>query len=137
MKKCNQPRCEACPYILPGKEVQSPFCTAFAKINTALDCSSSNLVYGLFCDKENCRQLYIGKTERKLKERLSEHKTSVRNNQKNVVGQHFNGPGHSLDNLKITAIEKVFKRGTETILKRESLWINLFEAEFKGLNSKK
>ena len=136
MKKCNQPRCEACPYILPGKEVQSPFCTAFVKINTALDCSSSNLVYGLFCDKENCRQLYIGKTERKLKERLSEHKTSVRNNQKNVVGQHFNGPGHSLENLKITAIEKVFKRGTATILKRESLWINLFEAKFKGLNSK-
>ena len=54
-----------------------------------------------------------------------------------MVGQHFNGPGHSLENLKITAIEKVFKRGTETILKRESLWINLFEAEFKGLNSKK
>ena len=95
------------------------------------------MVYGLFCDKENCRQLYIGKTERKLKEWLSEHKTSVRNNQKNVVGEHFNGPGHSLENLKITAIEKVFKRGTETILKRESLWINLFEAEFKGLNSKK
>jgi hypothetical protein len=103
MKKCNQPRCEACPYILPGKEVQSPYCTDFGKINTALDCSSSNLVYGLFCDKENCRQLYIGKT--------------VRNNQ-----NKFNGPGHSLENLKITAIQKVFKRGTETILKGESLW---------------
>jgi hypothetical protein len=44
------------------------------------------------------------------------------------LGQHFNGPGHSLENLKITATEKVFKRGTATILKRESLWINLFEA---------
>jgi hypothetical protein len=39
----------------------------------------------------------------------SEHKSSVRKNEKNVVGQHFNSPGYSLDNLKIRAIEKVFK----------------------------
>ena len=94
-------------------------------------------MYGLFCDKDNCKQLYIGKTERNVKGRLSEHKTSVRKNEKNVVGQHFNGPGHSLDNLKITAIEKVFNRSREIILKRESLWINLFEAEHQGLNAKK
>ena len=62
----------------------------------------------------------------KIKGKTLGHKTSVRNNQKNVVGQHFNGPGHSLDNLKITAIEKVFKRGTETILKTESLVMDKF-----------
>ena len=64
------------------------------------------MVYGIFCDKENCKQLYIGKTERKLKERLAEHKGSVRNNAKNVIGVHFNGPGHYVENLKISAIEK-------------------------------
>ena len=62
------------------------------------------MVYGIFCDKENCKQLYIGKTERKLKERLAEHKFSVRNNANNVIGVHFKGPGHSVENLKQTAI---------------------------------
>ena len=54
-----------------------------------------------------------------------------------IVGQNFNGPGHNLENLKISAIEKVFNFGQETILKRESMWINLFEAEHQGLNARK
>ena len=118
MKRCNQPRCEACPYILEGKEVSSPFCATSVRINSALDCNSKNLVYGLFCDKDNCNQIYIGKTERKLKERLSEHKSSVRKKEKNVVGVHFNGPGHSVDNLKITGIEKILNRGPTNNLKK-------------------
>ena len=117
--------------------MKSPFCATSVKINAALDCNSQNLVYGISCDKENCQQLYIGKTERKLKERLAEHKGSVRNKAKNVIGAHFNGPGHSLENLKMTAIEKVYARGEEIILKTESLWINLFEAEYQGVNIKK
>ena len=136
MKKCNHPRCESCPFILQGKDVQSPFCATSVKINASLDCNSKNVVYGIFCDKSNCKQCYIGETQRKLKERLSEHKNSVRKNEKNVIGVHFNGPGHSVENLKITAIEKVFARGQQIILKRESLWINNFEAEYKGLNRK-
>ena len=44
------------------------------------NCQTQNLVYGIFCNKENCKQIYIGKTERKLKERLSEHVISVKNN---------------------------------------------------------
>ena len=99
------------------------------KINSSLDCDNLNVIYFLFCDKENCKQIYIGQTQRKLKERLSEHKTSVKHNEKNVVGQHFNGPGHSLEHLKFTATEKVFHRGQDINLKRESMWINLFEAE--------
>ena len=96
-----------------------------------------NVVYALLCNKENCRQLYIGKTDRKLKERLSEHKTSVRTEAKNVIGQHFCGPGHSLANVEITAVEKVFSRDKRIILKRESMWISKFEAEYKGLNDRK
>ena len=72
-----------------------------------------------------------------MKERLFEHKNSVKNEAKNVVGVHFNGPGHSLENLKITAIENVFNRNKEIILKRESFFINTFEAEYKGLNARK
>ena len=66
----------------------------------------------------------------------AEHKASSKKG-KNVGGVHFNGPGHNLENLKISAIEKVFNVGQETILKREAMWIYLFEAEYKGLNARK
>ena len=89
MKKCNNPRCEACPFILAGKEVKSPFCATSVTINADLDCNSKNVIYGLFCDKNNCKQIYIGKTERTLKERLFEHKNSVRNEAKIIRSQEI------------------------------------------------
>ena len=107
------------------------------QLNTSLSCTSSNVVYCLQCNKNNCRQIYIGYTTRQLKERFSEHKTSVRTNSNNAIGDHFNGPGHSMANMNILALEKVFTPGIATIENRESLYINKFEAEFRGLNRKK
>ena len=57
MKKCNGPNCEACPFIKTGREVKSPFNSTSVKVNSTLDCTSTNLVYGIFCNKENCRRI--------------------------------------------------------------------------------
>ena len=73
----------------------------------------------------------------KVRDRQTEHKTSVRTYSKNAVGEHFNGPGHSLADMNILAIEKVFTPGHRNVEKRESLWINKLEAHFQGLNRKK
>ena len=53
-----------------------------------------------------------------------------------MVGQHFNGPGHTILNMEVAAIEKVFAKDKQTIEKRESIWIEYLEAEYKGLNQK-
>ena len=137
MKSCNENLCETCPFVMETKAFKGPFNNVNIKLNTNLNCSSSNVVYCLQCDKNNCRQIYVGQTQRKLKERFAEHKTSVRTKTKNTVGEHFNGPGHSVANMKILALEKVFKPGEQMIEKRESFWINRLEAEFRGLNRKK
>ena len=59
----------------------------------------------------------------------------------NNGGQLSRPPSDNLDFAGGVALpvvsKKIFNRGTQTILKRESLWINRFEAEFQGLNSKK
>ena len=101
-----------------------------------MDCCSKNTVYCIFCNKAGCKKIYVGQSQRELKQRFSEHKTSVRTKAKKVVGLHFNEPGHSLHNMEIAVIEKVFDRGRPTIEKRESMWIEILEAEFKGLNQK-
>ena len=106
------------------------------KINASVDCNSKNTVYCIFCNKPGCNQIYVGQSQRELKQRFSEHKTSVRTNAKKVVGQHFNEPGHSIYNMEVAAIEKVFDRGRKIIEKRESMWIENLEAEYKGLNQK-
>jgi hypothetical protein len=38
--------------------------------------------------------------------------------------------------MEVAALEKVFDRGKQIIEKRESMWIETLEAEFKGLNQK-
>jgi hypothetical protein len=137
MKSCNENRCEICPFVTNTKQFTGPFNNLKINLNSAMNCSSSNVVYCLHCNKNNCRQIYIGYTQRKLRDRFGEHKSSVNTKAKNAIGEHFNGPGHSVANMKILAIEKVNNLGQQIIEKRESLWINRLEAEFKGLNRKK
>ena len=49
-----------CPNILPEKEFHSTFHATSLKINSELDSisiqlDSRNIVYGLFCEKDNCQ----------------------------------------------------------------------------------
>ena len=115
MKACNQVRCETCPFVKSGNKFKSPFNSTLVHLNSTLNCNSTNVVYCLLCSKENCQQIYIGQTKRQLKERFGEHKTSVRTKSRCTVSEHFNGPGHSLHNMQILALEKVFNPDTRIL----------------------
>ena len=136
MKKCNKFTCETCPFVKTGNKFTNTYNNTTVKINSSLDCNSTNVVYCIICNKPGCNKIYIGQSQRELKTRFNEHKASVRKKSPNVIGQHFSSTGHSLDNVQITAIEKVFTKGRTYIEKRESMWIERLEAEFKGLNIK-
>ena len=46
-----------------------------------------------------------------IKERFSEHKGYANNNnQTKATGLHFNQKGHSVNNMRITMLEKVFNK---------------------------
>ena len=80
------------------------------EITSHLTCQSSNVVYIITCTK--CNLQYVGETDRTLKERFSEHKGYVRTKKvSQTTGAHFNLPGHSIDDMRIMAIEKIFDRG--------------------------
>ena len=53
-----------------------------------------------------------------------------------MVGHYFNEPGHSIYNMVVAAVEQVFYQGRKIIEKRESMWIENLEAEYRGLNKK-
>ena len=61
------------------------------------------------CNK--CKIKYIGETERTLKERVGEHKNYIRQKHLNQpTGEHFNQPGHSIDNFGETKCKIIQKR---------------------------
>ena len=59
-----------------------------------------NVVYMLECQKDKCRQRYIGITGRQLKLRLADHRGYITNQvTSKATGAHWNLPGHSLADL--------------------------------------
>ena len=70
MKKCN--KCIICPYITEGKSVKGR--NFEWAINRSINCTSGkNIIYMIECNKENCKQRYIGETKFDLKTRISQH----------------------------------------------------------------
>ena len=87
------------------------------------------------CNKDNCRQRYIGESDRPMKQRFAEHKGYVRNNiLSQATGAHFNTPGHSLHNMTVTIIEKVKKSDEQYRKEREKYHIRKFNTYYDGLN---
>ena len=77
-----------------------------------VDWETENIVYLIQYNKENCQQnWYVGETERKTKDRISEHRGFIFRKEKwFTTGEHFNQPGHSLANMKFTTLEEVKKK---------------------------
>ena len=82
-----------------------------------------------------CRLQYIGKTDRSLKERISEHKGYVTRKQLHqAIGAHFNLPGHTVDNMSVMAIQKIHTRGMHYRKELEKEEIANFNKYHKGIN---
>ena len=61
----------------------------------------------------------------------------MRNNKlEKATGAHFNLPGHSMADMKITIIEKVMSDDPQMRKLRESHFIKQFGTRYKGMNKK-
>ena len=110
MFKCGK-ACTACPFIKEGKNIKIDN-TSKWHLNKTFSCKNYNIIYLIFCEKERCREnIYIGETGKSLERRLANHRGYVVNNMTDrATGAHFNLPGHSLADLKITILEQVKKK---------------------------
>ena len=63
-------------------------------IKSVITCASTHVVYMIRCP---CGFAYVGKTSRKLKQRISEHKSAIRRKDENYsVSVHFNKMRHDV-----------------------------------------
>ena len=136
LRKCG--KCLACSYIQEGKSVKGKDYRGNKftwTIGREVSCSSTNIVYLLQCDKENCRKQYIGETNQELRERIYQHIGYVRNKViSRATGEHFNLPGHSSHNMKFTILEKVKSIDPLYRREREKLLIRKFNSFYGGIN---
>ena len=106
MQKCTD-QCTACPYVLEGKKIKVNSKSTW-QINRSMNCNSYNIIYMLECNKDKCQQRYIGESKRSLKYRLADHRGYIVNQHIDKATEaHYNLPGHSLANLKVTILEQL------------------------------
>lgn len=109
------------------------YCREFA------NCNSTFVVYRLECE---CGCFYVGRTKRKLRQRLAEHKNAIKTVNPNYpMAQHYKNAGHTNHmTLKAMVIETIPKstRGGDRLkrlLQRETFWIHTLRAtSYPGLN---
>lgn len=137
MRKCNN--CVHCNNVMQQDFVTHPRTGEKTKLKFTADCNSN---FVLYCIKCPCGLMYIGKTERKLKIRIGEHKSMIRNkNMKSNLAAHWITHNHNISQVRFMAVEKIEKReGTDSqklLSQREVMLIKKFQTvEPMGLNDK-
>ena len=103
------------------------------KINDFINCSTTFVIYRLTCTCPGV--FYVGRTKRRLRDRLAEHKYAIRtNNMVYPIARHFKDVHNSNDTLlRIIGIEHVkpLTRGGDRLRKlnqRETFWIHSLDA---------
>ena len=133
LRKCTNVSCITCPYSIPGKVVKSHASNTRVEVNTTVTCNTPNVIYCISCN--HCGEQYIGETHRPLKDRFGEHRGYVnRKEVKKATGNHFNSSGHSISDMRIQIVEKMFTRDIFFRKQREHFYINKFDTKRNGLN---
>ena len=99
------------------------------KVEKKFNCESFNIIYLIQCKK--CDKKYIGTTGRQLKHRLAYIFNQVISR---ATGAHFNLPGHSLAQLKVTILEQTKYNDEEYRKEREKHFIRKFYTYNDGIN---
>ena len=132
MTKCG--KCNICPFIKEGKSIKIENKPSWS-LNKRVNCDSFNVVYLIECNIDTCKERYVGETERRLKDRLADHRGYVTSKVvTQPTGAHFNLPGHSVANLTVTIIKQVKNKCNLYRKEREKFYMNKLNTLNNGLN---
>ena len=104
-------------------------------MRTAATCKTSNVIYLIQCKR--CGQQYVGETGQALHCRLNNHRVDIVHHriQEKPVAAHFNSGEHSVEDMTVMIIERLWKDDLVLRKIRESRWISTLDtASPKGMN---
>ena len=130
---CNHPRCTTCQHFNTSTTFSSTSTKQTFQIHHSFTCSSMRVIYLITCTR--CHKQYVGKTINTLRERVSQHRSSIKVNQARYISKHFNLEHHSLANLKVQIIDTVSSSNLSDLHQLEVYWIHKLKTlQPKGLN---
>ena len=124
--------CALCPFAQEAKDHMVD--GQKFKINGRIRCDTAGCVYKILCAK--CRNfVYYGETGRTLRARFWGHKNDIDHSRAKPVSEHFNLPGHDLEDLIFIGIERVVPTQDKFLRKqRETFYIRRSNAVQDGAN---
>lgn len=137
--QCNNPVCLTCKHHARSTVTRFSSSTFGSShhVTGTLTCKTNNIVYLISCVR--CNIQYVGETSRCLSERLTDHRSNIKNKKKTPIAIHFNLPGHSVfRDLKAIAIEKISDTENPLFQRKqyEALWQKRLGTIYPhGLNS--
>ena len=133
---CKRSRCNTCKYVTKDNLTLITGPHNSIQVKDYFTCTTSNVVYIIICKK--CKILYVGETQRRLADRITEHLRSIRINSDGFpVAKHFNPP--STCNINDFCVTGVFAcRGSQQDRKdcEHRLIFKLGTIQPNGLNFK-
>ena len=137
--KCGKP-CKVCPFTMEKCSTVTGTASRYKHtIKEPVTCDTENCIYYWKCVKPRCEDYpnceYIGKTTRKFKDRLAEHRDyPKRDILTEPSGRHFNKSGHDVSHLRGLVLEKVRNSDPYILKSREHMLIQKFDTFRHGLN---
>lgn len=122
-------------HLQETKHFQSSQTKETFTIRKRYSCTSTNIIYLLFCNVCPTAQ-YVGETKNTLKKRFYKHRSDIMCNSKIRVHKHFNQRGHTVDNMRCLVIEEVRGKTHDARKRREDFWMAKLKTVCPfGLNS--
>lgn len=133
VQRCNRTRCGCCHHLqdLTHLKIFNDITLPSTQI---LTCNSRNIVYLIHCNK--CSMNYVGETKRQLKDRLNNHRSTIKTKKPTAIAIHFNEPQHNINNLQIMPIETLSTDSEYERKLREAFWMKKLHTVYPlGLNN--
>ena len=120
LKKEKLCQCKVCEKIVRS-EVTSAAGKDAHKVEATARCTDRNIIYGIVCVKCD-RAIYVGETERTLKERISEHMRDIKNSADKPINCHFQN--HDEKDIVYAVLQRLGNENSKALrLLIEDIWI--------------
>lgn len=133
-KPCESSKCHTCDIITDSTIFKSTTYNKTFNIKTDCNCSTNDFIYLITC--KFCNIQYVGESGQKLRDRMNNHKSTIRTYKRTPIALHFNSPNHNINHLSVTAIEVFTTNSIFNRRSREYYWqLRLGTIFPKGLNN--
>ena len=119
--KCNRRHCSHCLTINESDCFTSSTTSCVHKIRQNLSCISTDVIY--FITSKKCEAQHVGQTHQKCANRINNHRFDIVHfpDMLTNVSEHFNSPGHNIQDFSFMPIEKVSNNWKRLL--KETSWI--------------